>query len=200
MASDINKPNGICVVTPDDLPEFVRKLPLEKIPGVGHVTLGKLHDLGLKTCEDIQHSNQQTMIQHFGKFGVSLWQRSHGIDRRGVVTERVRKSLGVERTLSADIFTPDECWNVVESLYDELETRLARVQSDKRILRQGVKLKFDDFQQTTVEHAHPELEKEYFKPLLQEALSRQKGRGIRLVGLVVGICQDGDVPQLSFGW
>ncbi|MGU0161042.1 DinB/UmuC family translesion DNA polymerase [Escherichia coli] len=82
-----------------------------------------------------------------------------GIDERDVNSERLRKSVGVERTIAEDIHHWSECEAIIERLYPELERRLAKVKPDLLIARQGVKLKFDDFQQTTQEHVWPRLNK-----------------------------------------
>ncbi|STO58210.1 DNA polymerase IV [Grimontia hollisae] len=202
VASDLNKPDGIYVVTPDEVDAFVKTLPLEKIPGVGKVTLGKLHQLGLYRGEDVQRFDKHVLLQRFGKFGQTLWKRCHGIDDRDIETERVRKSLGVERTLPEDLQTEDECLEVMVSLFGELEARLKRVSPNMEIARQGVKLKFSDFQQTTVEHRQWRYDNAMFPVLLREALARQQGRGIRLIGLSVGLkSEEKDKPsQLSFEW
>ncbi|WP_102389704.1 DNA polymerase IV [Enterovibrio norvegicus] len=202
VASDLNKPDGKYVITPDGVAAFVKTLPLEKIPGVGKVTLAKLHEMGLYKGEDVQAYDKNTLLSRFGKFGQSLWNRCHGIDEREVETHRVRKSVGVERTLPEDIQTESQCMDVMTSLYEELETRLKRVCPDLLIARQGVKLKFSDFQQTTVEHRQWKYDEDAFPELLVEALSRQNGRGVRLVGLSVGLIapDDSKVSQLSFDW
>lgn len=200
IASDMNKPNGIFVVKPNEIPAFVRELSLGKIPGVGKVTLAKLHQMGLYTGADIQAYDKHTLLRRFGKFGHSLWQRCHGIDERSVNPERVRKSVGVERTLSSDIYLRSDCVEVMASLYDELLIRLKRVSPQLMIQRQGIKLKFSDFQQTTVEHKKDQLTYHFFESLLDEALTRQQGRGIRLIGLMVGLrskFESQDI-QLSF--
>ncbi|KXF79814.1 DNA polymerase IV [Enterovibrio coralii] len=202
VASDINKPDGIHVVTPPDVDEFVKRLPLEKIPGVGKVTLGKLHEMGLYVGEDVQQFEKNALLQRFGKFGQSLWNRCHGVDDRHVETERVRKSVGVERTLPEDIQSEAQCLEVMASLYEEMEQRLRRVCPEMEIARQGVKLKFSDFQQTTVEHRQWRYDEKMFPDLLKEALERQQGRGVRLIGLNVGLkAEDKNGPsQLSFNW
>lgn len=187
VASDINKPNGICVVTPGEIEGFVDELELGKIPGVGKVTLEKLNNLGLYSGIDVKNYDQHMLLKQFGKFGSSLWERCHGIDRREVTPKRIRKSLGVERTFTQDIRTEQECIEAIESLYDELVRRFSKIAHDKRIIRQGLKLKFDDFQQTTVEHKQASLDQSFFSALLKEALSRANGRGIRLIGLSVGL-------------
>ncbi|MGR5118462.1 DNA polymerase IV [Vibrio astriarenae] len=198
VASDVNKPNGICVVTPDEVQAFIDDLPLEKIPGVGKVSLEKLNNAGYFRCLDIRHSQQAEVIRKFGRLGASLWNRSHGIDRREVETSRERKSVGVERTLNHNIFSYEECWGLLEEkLFPELQRRLARHSEQGEIAKQGIKLKFADFQLTTIEHQHNHLDLDDFKPLLKEILERQKGRGIRLIGLNVTLKPPGDTHQLS---
>ncbi len=199
VASDMNKPNGQFVIPPAKVQEVVDKLPLEKIPGVGKVSLEKLHQAGFYLCEDIKNSDYRELLRQFGRQGASLWKRSHGIDDREVVVERERKSVGVERTFSQNISTYEECWEVIErKLYPELEKRLERASPDKSIVKQGIKVKFADFQLTTIEHIHPQLELNDFKILLKDVLKRQQGREIRLLGLSVMLKPEAQARQLSF--
>ncbi|MEI2266437.1 DNA polymerase IV [Erwinia sp. CGal63] len=194
IASDLNKPNGQFVITPQELPQFLLTLPLAKIPGVGKVTAKKLEELGLHTCADVQKTDLAALLKRFGKFGRVLWERCNGIDEREVVTDRLRKSLGVERTLSADIHEWEECLEIIDYLYAELERRLKVVKPDLHIARQGVKLKFNDFQQTTQEHVWPVLNKEDFISVARKTWEeRRAGRGVRLVGLHVTLLN----PQLE---
>lgn len=198
IASDENKPNGICVITPDKLDGFVKTLPLGKIPGVGKVTVQKLHNLGLYTCADVRQYPLEQLVKRFGKFGPVIWNRSHAIDDRDLSLSRERKSVGVERTVAEDLASKEECFEMLEKLYPKLEERLSNARSNMRIQSQGVKLKFSDFQQTTVEHRCKELNKAYFVELLDEAYSRKADRGIRLVGLHVGLPNNADSFQLTF--
>ncbi|MFV0450287.1 MAG: DNA polymerase IV [Vibrio sp.] len=199
VASDINKPNGQFVVTPENVQITVDKLPLEKIPGVGKVSLEKLHQAGFYLCEDIKNSDYRELLRKFGRLGASLWKKSHGIDNREVVVERERKSVGVERTFSHNISTYEECWQVIEDkLFPELDMRLTKASPDRAIIKQGIKVKFADFQLTTIEHIHPKLELDDFKQLLDDVLKRQKGREIRLLGLSVMLKPEQQSKQLSF--
>jgi DNA polymerase-4 len=197
IASDENKPNGMCVISPTKLDDFVRELPLGKIPGVGKVTLQKLNNLGLYTCEDVRHYELEQLIKRFSKFGPVIWQRSHGIDERGLSVDRKRKSVGVERTLAEDIYTEQACWEVIERLIPKLDQRLEKSQPDKRIHNLGIKLKFSDFQQTTIEHKWPKIDLAQFKLLLTQVLTRRSGRGIRLVGLHVTLPSELQSLQLE---
>ncbi|RPE99309.1 DNA polymerase IV [Vibrio crassostreae] len=199
VASDLNKPNGQFVIPPKDVQSVIDELPLEKIPGVGKVSIEKLHQAGFFTCKDIKESDYRDLLLKFGRQGASLWKRSHGIDDREVIIERERKSVGVERTFTQNISTYAECWQVIEDkLFPELETRLEKASPSKAIIKQGIKLKFADFQQTTIEHIHASLDREHFKELLSEILKRQQGREIRLLGLSVMLQPKDQMRQLSF--
>ncbi|EDK26807.1 DNA polymerase IV [Vibrionales bacterium SWAT-3] len=199
VASDMNKPNGQFVIPPQDVQTVIYELPLEKIPGVGKVSIEKLHQAGFFTCKDIKESDYRDLLLKFGRQGASLWKRSHGIDEREVIVERERKSVGVERTFSQNISTYADCWQVIEDkLFPELETRLEKASPSKAIIKQGIKLKFADFQQTTIEHIHASLDREHFKELLSEILKRQQGREIRLLGLSVMLQPKDQMRQLSF--
>ncbi|MEZ8254837.1 DNA polymerase IV [Vibrio splendidus] len=199
VASDLNKPNGQFVIPPQDVQSVIDELPLEKIPGVGKVSIEKLHQAGFFTCKDIKESDYRDLLLRFGRQGASLWKRSHGVDDREVIIERERKSVGVERTFTQNISTYEECWQVIEDkLFPELETRLEKASPSKAIIKQGIKLKFADFQQTTIEHIHASLDREHFKELLSEILKRQQGREIRLLGLSVMLQPKDQMRQLSF--
>lgn len=197
VASDENKPDGICVVTPDKLDDFVKGLPLGKIPGVGKVTVEKLHQLGLYTCDDVRSFPLEQLVKRFGKFGPVIWNRSHGIDDRQLSLSRERKSVGVERTFSEDLMSQQDCQNMVDTLYPKLQERINQANVKKRIRVQGVKLKFSDFQQTTVEHRCQQLDREYFFELIEQAYQRGNNRGVRLVGLHVGLEATSTYEQLS---
>ncbi|MCC3748535.1 DNA polymerase IV [Rouxiella badensis] len=201
IASDLNKPNGQFVITPDKVADFLQDLPLAKIPGVGKVTAAKLEEQGLITCGDVQRYDVALLLKRFGKFGRVLWERCQGIDEREISAERLRKSVGVERTLAEDIHDWESCVALIERLYPELETRLTRVSPSLRIARQGVKLKFHDFQQTTQEHVWPILNKDDLLKVAREAWEmRRGGRGVRLVGLHVTL-QDPQIErQLLLPW
>ena len=194
IASDLNKPNGQFVLTPDEVPAFLKTLPLSKIPGVGKVSAAKLESMGLRTCEDVQNSDLTMLLKRFGKFGRILWERSHGIDEREINNDRQRTSIGVERTLEEDIHQWSDCEAIIERLYPELERRLAKVRSDLLIARQGIKLKFNDFQQTTQEHVWPKLNKDdLIATAWKSWQERRAERGVRLVGLHVTLLD----PQLE---
>lgn len=192
IASDENKPNGQYVVSPDKVASFVEQLSLKKIPGIGPKTFQKLQSFGFTTCADIRASSVANLTMIVGKFATSLYQKAHGIDHRELEVSRPRKSLAIETTLAADLISEAECLTVIEKLYPMLLQRLEKVKG-RKIVRQGIKLKFNDFNQTTVEQQSLGAQEKIFNTLLLKAFERAKGRGIRLVGLTLGF----DAPNLE---
>jgi DNA polymerase-4 len=198
IASDENKPNGQCVVSPSDISHFVEDLPLKKIPGIGPKTAQKLSSYGFTSCADIRASSIAILTPIVGKFAPALYQRSFGIDHRQLEINRVRKSLAIETTFAEDLSCDNECETAVEILFEKLLIRLEKHQH-RTISKQGVKLKFNDFTQTTVEQQSANCDKSTFKQLLVKALLRSQARGIRLVGLTLGFAEHNikETKQLS---
>lgn len=190
IASDWKKPNGQFVIRPQDVAEFVKDLPVEKIFGVGKVTAQKMHDLGLYTCGDIQKYSVAELHHWFGSRAQELYDFSRGEDHREIVTEWERKSLTVEETFNRDLSSLEECKKAIPSLYEDFLRRLEKGQYQDRIKGLVVKLKFFDFKQTTHEEvfhqsssqANPSLED--FYRLLEKAWKR-RNVPVRLVGLGV---------------
>ncbi|WP_394130640.1 DNA polymerase IV [Shewanella maritima] len=197
IASDLNKPNGQFVITPNQIDEFVKTLPLKSIPGVGKVTAKKLLDHGLSTCADVQQFPKAKLVAAFGKFGHVIHERAFGRDERAISPNRVRKSVGVETTLAKDIYTLAQCQQVMPQLIQELSARMQRSAKERKIHKQVVKIKFNDFKQTTMEHRSDELSVNLFSSLLSEAIQRANGRGIRLLGVSVGLADETVMQQDS---
>ncbi|PMG84316.1 DNA polymerase IV [Vibrio breoganii] len=200
VASDLNKPNGQYVIPPNQVQEFIDSMPLQKIPGVGKVALQRLHRTGLYLGEDVRKANYRDLLVRHGRLGASLWKRCHGVDNRSVQVSRERKSVGVERTFTKNIETLEQCWEVIEQrLYPELQRRLDKVGGEhvRPITKQGIKVKFADFQLTTIETGSNKLNLAAFYPLLEEVLLRQQGREIRLLGLSVMLQPEAQAKQLS---
>lgn len=186
IASDLNKPNGQCVVLPSQLDDFVAQLPLSKLPGVGRVTAERLREQGLVSCQNLRNYDHFKLIRQFGKQGQVLWQRAHGVDERAVQVNRVRKSVGIETTLSKDISTKEQVWQQLLVLLPGLQQRW-HASGGQPIRALRLKLKFDDFSLTTVEQRSSEISESLLQSLLPLALARQQGRGIRLVGLQLSL-------------
>lgn len=185
IASDWKKPNGQFVIQPKDVSSFVKDLPVEKIFGVGKVTAQKMHELGIKTCSDIQKYSVLELHHWFGSRAQELYDFARGEDNREVITEWERKSLTVEETFDRDLKTLEECQRIIPNLYDEWRRRTEKGQYQDSIKGLVVKLKFFDFKQTTHELAFngfPTIEN--FNNLLEKAWHRRQVP-VRLIGLGV---------------
>lgn len=185
IASDENKPNGQCVIPPDQIDNFVAELPLRKIPGIGPKTGEKLLAAGFETCADIRASSVAKLHTIVGKFANSLYMRSFGIDQRALETKRVRKSLAIETTLAEDIDSDAQCRKILTNLFVKLKQRLEK-HADRDIAKQTVKIKFADFQQTTVDIQSNACREDIFIELMQKAMMRANSRKVRLIGLSLG--------------
>jgi DNA polymerase IV len=184
IASEINKPNGQFEVTPEQVPEFMEKLSVRKIWGIGEKTERKLEELGVKTCGQLQRFSRPELVEFFGKFGLDLYDLCRGIDHRPVEPDRPRKSLSTEETFAADLTTVDQCEEKLEELFQELMADLAQKESTREIRKIFVKLKFNDFTRTTAERAGLAPTLADFHSLLAEAFART-GKPVRLIGLGV---------------
>ncbi len=202
IASDENKPNGQYVITPAQVDEFIKTLPLKKIPGVGRVSQHKLALKGLFTCQDIQNYPAQQLLAEFGKQGEKLIAFSRGIDKRSVEPNRERKSQAVEHTFEQDLLSEAQCLAKLAELYQELSRRLEKVRHEKRIIRVGVKIKFSDFTQKTIERKSAALSLPLLEILLQQLLMHNIDKPVRLLGISVGVEnrseQQQNAVQLSF--
>ncbi|GAB2932551.1 DNA polymerase IV [Rheinheimera gaetbuli] len=191
IASDENKPDGLFVITPDAVSDFVTTLPLKRLPGVGTKTAERLSQLGLHNCADIAKAPLPLLVKHFGAQADNLLKRSQGIDDRPVCCNEQRKSLGVERTLEHDLTQYTECVETLSQLLPQLQRRLEYYSSTAAgrltpVQKVGVKLKFSDFRQTTVEKQGQPLQLDKLLPLLDEAWQRRSEQGVRLIGLQIG--------------
>ena len=107
IASDWKKPDGLFVIQPHQAYDFLRDLPIGRIPGVGKVTEQHLLDVGIKTVGDVQAMDVETLEGRFGRYGLRLFELSRGIDHSPVVPNRVRKSISAEDTFPEDIPLPE---------------------------------------------------------------------------------------------
>jgi DNA polymerase IV len=184
IASEINKPNGQFEVKPEQVSEFMEKLPVRQIWGIGEKTERKLEELSVKTCSQLQRFSRPELVDLFGKFGLDLYDLCRGIDHRPVEPDRPRKSLSTEETFAADLTTLEQCEEKLEELFQDLMADLAQKESTREITKIFVKLKFHDFTRTTAERAGLAPTLEDFRSLLDEAFSRT-GKPVRLIGVGV---------------
>ena len=102
IASDMQKPDGLTLIAPEQVGAFVDLLPINKVPGVGNKMQHQMELLGIRTLGDIQRLPQETLLRHLGKFGLRLRALSAGIDDSPVTPHAPHKSISSERTLAAD--------------------------------------------------------------------------------------------------
>ena len=180
IASDWNKPDGQFAVLPNDVDDFVAKLAVKKLHGVGKVTAAKMHRLNLRTCKDLQNFGADALTEHFGSFGERLFELSRGIDNRPVSTDRIRKSVSVENTFDTDLPDLDSSREAMLGLLPKLELRLKRLDNHYAIKKQFVKLKFHDFVTTTVEMLSEDTNPENYHTLCEQGFARGE-RAVRLI-------------------
>jgi DNA polymerase-4 len=184
IASATRKPNGQLEVTAAEVPAFMQDLPVREIWGIGEKTERRLQELGVKTCGDLQRFTRLELVDLFGKFGSELFDLCRGIDDRPVEPDRPRKSLSTEETFPSDLETLEQCEERLAELFEELMAELAQKETDRRITKIFVKLKFADFTRTTAERTGLEPSLPAFRTLLAEAFART-GKKVRLIGVGV---------------
>jgi DNA polymerase IV len=127
VASDIQKPNGLTIITPDQAIEFIEQLPVKKIFGVGKVTNEKMKNLGILHGSDLKKLSKIELVEHFGKAGLFFYNIARGIDLRPVHKSTKSKSIGTETTLKVDIVDYDE----IVSILHDLCYKVAKLVSNK---------------------------------------------------------------------
>lgn len=184
IASDWRKPDGLFVIRPEQVADFVAALPVSKLHGVGRVTAERLAQLGIHNCLDLRNRDKLALVQAFGSFGERLWQLAQGVDDRQVKADRRRKSLSVERTYDQDLPDLAACLQQLPLLLEEMQARLQRLDADYRIGTPFVKVKFHDFTQTTLEQAGSQRNLASYSQLLTSAWQRGD-KPVRLLGVGV---------------
>jgi len=154
IASDIDKPDGLTVVPPDRVREFLDPLPVKKMWGVGKVTQQALARLNVKTFKDLRQIPVEVLEKTFGKHGAAMHLLSMGIDERDVEPERAAKSIGHEQTFIKDILNPDQAKKEILSLANRVARRMRREEVKGNTV--SLKVKYNDFTQITRATTLPE--------------------------------------------
>jgi DNA polymerase-4 len=151
MASELNKPNGISILQPEDLAEKIWPLSCRKINGIGPKADAKLQAHGIHTIGELAARDQQWLMDNFGQsYGAWLFAASHGMDDKPVVTESEPVSMSRETTFEKDLHVRQD-----KAALGEIFTRLCQ-QVAADLQRKGyvgktigIKLRFDNFQSVT---------------------------------------------------
>lgn len=195
VASDWNKPDGLFAVKPHHVDDFVAQLEVRKIPGIGPKTAERLAAKGIDRCVDVHAHSLLELVQMFGRTGAFLFKRARGIDDRPLSRGRLRKSISVERTYAKDLISEKECESAVDDLWSRLQQRIENTNVELETLAPFVKVKFQDFSQTTLaDHLLPPT-LENFRQLVLQARQRAD-MGVRLLG-IGGRCPEENSGQLD---
>ncbi|ORU89897.1 MAG: DNA polymerase IV [Cycloclasticus sp. symbiont of Poecilosclerida sp. M] len=185
VASDMDKPDGLYVITPEQGADFVAALDIGKFYGVGPVTEKKMHALGIKVGADLRQKSQLELATHFGKAADYFYHIARGVDHRPVSSSRIRKSLGKETTFTTDITNTAKLTAQLNAL---AEAVFANLQTNDLIAKTiTLKIKYSDFQTVTRAYTSPtnitKLSQIY--ALIPELLLRTNAgqQGVRLVGI-----------------
>ena len=183
LASDMNKPNDIDV--------FIKPMPIKRLHGVGKVTQQKMQTMGIVACEDLQQYDRKVLQQHFGKFGLALYDYCRGQDDRAVTSERVAKSISVENTYQQDFTNIQDCQQAIRDLHKDL---LKRCGSNQVISGVFVKITNYRFKKYSMDRKSISYELWDYQ-LLFEQLYQIHNNPIRLIGIGVRLSQN-KVQQL----
>ena len=204
LASDHNKPDGLCVVTPAQGEAFVAALPVARFHGVGPVTAARMARLGIETGADLRAQSLPFLQAEFGKSGPYYYWAARGRDDRPVRPDRIRKSIGAETTFSADLTEEADLMVKVDEMAQRVADHAGR--SDMRGRTVTLKVKFSDFRIITRARS-------FAQPVGDHAALTAAGadllhplcpvpRGVRLVGLSLSGFDGSEAPrdaQLGLG-
>ena len=202
LASDHNKPDGICVIPPHKGAAFVARLPVKRFHGVGPVTAAKMERLGIATGADLAKWPIEQLEAHFGSAGRWYWRIARGIDEREVKPDRPYKSVSAERTFDVDFSSPEDLAREVTRVAGLAWERIERAEVRGRTVT--LKVKFADFTLITrsKSFAAPIANLAAFKDAGQALLAAllPVSKGVRLLGLGLhSIVEDGDGAPIQLG-
>jgi DNA polymerase IV len=193
IASDLNKPDGMCRIGADNVRDVLDGLPVEKLFGVGAKTLPAVHAAGIRTFGDLRLAGDEALWRAFGKHGKIMHDRACGLDDRPVEPNREEKSISAEETFATDIRGAALLAVRLLSLADRAASRL-RAQN-LAAGRVSVKIRRADFTTYTRQRAlgRPTQESAVVsaaaKALLDQWLATQPDAAVRLLGVGVGDLQ-----------
>jgi DNA polymerase-4 len=192
IASDWRKPDGLFVIQPDEVDAFLAPLSVARFPGVGKVTQERLEKLGVKTVNDLRSLDLATLEDHFGRYGVRLYELARGIDENPVVPNRPTQSISAEDTFEHDVLLAE-----TEPMIRLLaEKTWSASRKETRIARTVVlKLKTSEFKILTRSHTPPSPpssceELTSIALALRDRVETSRHERFRLVG--VGLSNFGD--------
>ena len=194
LASDQNKPDGLCVIRPGEGTGFVAALPVRRFHGIGPRGAEKMAGLGIETGADLVTKDLAFLRQHFGNQADYLFRAARGIDLRRVKANRPRKSVGGERTFDRDISSGTALRDALERIIAIVWERVIKSKARGRTVT--LKLKHGDFTQLTRARSLPRAVADLAEfrrlghALLNEVLPLPQP--VRLMGLTLSALEDED--------
>lgn len=192
IASDINKPDGLTIIRPEESNDFLAALPIGKFFGVGKVTEKKMHALGVRKGADLFRFTKKELERFFGKAGIFFYDIVRGIDDRPVQVSRGRKSIGTETTMHEDVLNLQEIKDILTSLSKKVAQSLQKKECGGTTVT--LKVRYHDFITVTRSHTltvplfSAEEIMQHIPDLLQ---STEAGNtAIRLLGITISNLSD----------
>lgn len=200
LASDMDKPDGLTVIKPDEGPAFAAGLEIGKFHGIGRATEARMRALGISTGADLCRWPLERLQETFGKSARYYHDAARGIDERPVQNQRERKSIGSETTFEHDLADTREMIHHLESLAAEVVDSLKLKGLWARTLT--IKVKYDDFESVTRSRTldAPIREFDVLKPWLAFLLAKTEAghRRVRLLGVTAsGLADENANPALA---
>ncbi len=203
IASDLDKPDGLAVIRPEQAEAFIARLPIERFFGIGPATARRMQALGIRNGADLAAFPEVELVRRFGKVGRHYARLARGIDAREVRPDRPLKSIGVERTFDVDLTDPADMFDRLRPLADRLAERMAAADLFGRTVT--LKIKHHDFTLITRRRTLPEPVHSAEEVLAMAGWLLENpappDRPVRLLGLAVSnlVPSSGGVQQLSLG-
>ena len=197
IASDMNKPDGIFVIKPEEGADFAAHLPVRKFHGIGPATAAKMEKLGIVLGKDLRDQTPEFMDRHFGKSGRYFHRAAQGLDDRPVNPDQERKSIGSETTFGDDLTTREACIEALRPLIASVARHCAKHDSGGRTAT--LKLRYGDFKTVTRSRTvgfvlrEAEAIETVAISLLDTVLPLQKG--VRLLGITLHNLGGADVVE-----
>ncbi|TWT16329.1 DNA polymerase IV [Streptococcus sp. sy010] len=185
LASDFEKPRGLTLILPEEAQAFLADLPIEKFHGVGKKSVQRLHDLGVFTGKDLLDLPEMTLIDQFGRFGYDLYRKARGISHSPVNPDRVRKSIGSERTYAKLLYNEED----IQAEINKNARRVANllIKNGKLAKTIVLKIRYADFSTLTRRHSLEQARQDV-ESIQQHAWQifteiEENNSGIRLLGV-----------------
>lgn len=200
LASDFEKPKGLTLILPEDAQDFLEKLPIEKFYGVGKRSVEKLHQLGVFTGADLLEIPEMTLIDLFGRFGYDLYRKARGISNSPVKSNRIRKSIGSERTYGKLLYEEDDVKSEISKNAQRVVDTLQRNHKVGRTI--VLKVRYSDFSTLTKRITLDDVTNDFevidqVAKTIYDSLDESK-LGVRLLGVTVTGLEDNIQPLNLF--